>query len=551
MIPKIDPTKTAAWQALKAHFDDVCEVHMNDLFQSDPNRFERFSMVERNVFMDFSKHRITEDTLDLLQALATECHVKEGIQAMFNGELLNETEGRAVLHTALRNTTDRPVYLKSVDVMTDVRRVKAKMRAFSERVIAGDHRGFTGKTIASIVNIGIGGSDLGPCMVVEALKHYGNHLDVRFASNVDANHIVEVCKDLDPETTLFVIASKTFTTQETMTNAHSARAWLVDSIGSEDCVKNHVVAVSTNQEAAVDFGIDPENLFEFWDWVGGRFSLWGAVGLSIMLAIGPDRFEQLLEGAELVDQQVKDKGTLSMPGILALLSLWYGNFFHAETHAILPYDQYLHRLPAFLQQADMESNGKSVDRNGNKIAYQTGAVIWGEPGTNGQHAFYQLIHQGTALIPSDFIAFAVPLHRLSDHHDKLLANCFAQSMAMMQGKSAEAVKSEMRKEGSTEEEMNRLHPYRTFEGNIPSTTLLIEKLTPRSLGQLIAIYEHKILIEGLILNVYSFDQWGVELGKQLAKPILSEIAGSEDSTSMDQSTKGLLRILRNFKLDAT
>jgi len=546
MIPKIDPTSTSSWKLLQTHYKNVQAIHMSHLFEEDPNRFQRFSVQQGHILLDYSKNRVTEETMSLLRSLAEECKVAEGIKAMFAGEPINETENRAVLHTALRNRLGAPVYAGETNVMPAVQDVLTQMKQFSNRVISGEHKGFTGRSVETVVNIGIGGSDLGPHMVVEALRHYANRLDVRFVSNVDATHLVEQCKGLDPETTLFIVASKTFTTQETMTNAHSARAWLVEHLGDEDCISKHMVALSTNRTAVEIFGIDPANMFTFWDWVGGRYSLWSAIGLSIMLAVGPAHFEALLEGAFEEDQRVKADGVESMSGILALLSVWYGNFFGVDTHAVLPYDQYLHRFPAFLQQADMESNGKSVDRNGKRTAYETGSIIWGEPGTNGQHAFYQLIHQGTKLIPCDFVAFSQSLNPVGDHHEKLLANCFAQGMALMQGKDEYTVRKELEAAGKEGAQIKALLPYKIFEGNKPSTTLLIDRLTPHSLGRLIAIYEHKILIEGLLLNVYSFDQWGVELGKDLAKPVLENIQGDSGSDALDSSTMGLIQAMLNF-----
>lgn len=546
MIPKIDPTSTLSWKRLKAHFEDVKALQMRDLFEEDSSRFERFSVQRENLLLDFSKNRVTEETMALLRSLAQECEVEEGIKAMFVGAAINETEHRAVLHSALRNRSASPVYVDGEDVMPAVQEVLAQMQAFAHRVICGEHKGFTGRPIETVVNIGIGGSDLGPYMVVEALKHYANRLDVRFVSNVDATHLVEQCKGLDPETTLFIIASKTFATQETMTNARSARAWLIAHLGDEDCISKQMVALSTNRSAVEDFGIDLAHMFPFWDWVGGRYSLWSAIGLSIMLAVGPDHFEALLEGAYEEDERVQEEGVESVSGILAMLSVWYGNFFGVETHAVLPYDQYLHRFPAFLQQADMESNGKAIDRNGKRTTHETGSIIWGEPGTNGQHAFYQLIHQGTKLIPCDFIAFAQSLNPTGDHHHKLMANCFAQGMALMQGKDEVTVRKELVASGMDSVQIDALLPYKVFKGNIPTTTLLFDRLTPRSLGQLIAIYEHKILIEGLLLNVYSFDQWGVELGKELAKPVLKNILDRTEVDDLDASTRGLIMAMQNF-----
>lgn len=546
MLPRIDPSKTDSWKKLLDHFKSISSVPMRKLFEEDAERVDRFSRVGKDYVLDFSKHRITKETLTLLKALAEECQVEEGVKAMFEGQSINETEGRAVLHTALRDGSQSPLVVDGQDIRPLIAGVKARMRSFSEDVIGGKLKGSTGRAFDAVVNIGIGGSDLGPAMVVEALGHYRNHLDVRFVSNVDATNLVESLHGLDPETTLIIVASKTFTTQETMTNAISAKQWLVDAMGA-GCVADHMIALSTNLQAVEEFGIRGDRMFEFWDWVGGRYSLWSAIGMSIMLAIGPDAFDELLSGAYEMDCEVKEHGVDSSSGILALLSVWYGSFFGAESHAILPYDHYLRRFPAFLQQGDMESNGKSVDRSGARVTYPTGTIVWGEPGTNGQHAFYQLIHQGTHLIPCDLIAFAESLNPIGDHHEKLLANCFAQGMALMNGKTEEEVRTEMSASGGSEEEIARVLPFRVFEGNIPSTTLLMKRLTPFSLGQLIAIYEHKILIEGLLLNVFSFDQWGVELGKQLAKPILAVLKGSDDSDELDPSTKSLIERLEDFR----
>lgn len=548
MLPKIDPTTTSAWRQLETHFKAVSGLQMKTMFEQDPQRAQRLSQRLGDILFDFSKNRVTDETLDLLEKLGNECQVPEGIEAMFSGEAINETEGRAVLHTALRDRSEAPVLVDGQDVKPEVLRVLKQMRMFSESIIEGQHLGYTGKKIQSVVNIGIGGSDLGPYMAVEAMGHYRNHLDVRFVSNVDATHFVEQVKGLDPESTLFIIASKTFTTQETMTNAHTARQWLLDSMKDESCIANHVVAVSTNRDEVVKFGIDPANMFEFWDWVGGRYSLWSAIGLSIMLAVGPDHFDALLEGGYDMDLHLRKEGVKSIPARMALLSIWYSNFFGASSHAILPYDQYLHRFPAFLQQGDMESNGKSIDRNGRPVSYDTGTIIWGEPGTNGQHAFYQLIHQGTRFIPCDFIGFARSLNDLGDHHEKLMANCFAQTMALMAGKTAEEAREELRSSGLNHEELERLVPFKVFEGNRPTSTLLFDQLTPFSLGQLIAIYEHKILVEGLVLNVFSFDQSGVELGKQLAKPILTALQKDiTEAGGVDPSTSALIWHWHNLR----
>ncbi len=535
MLPKINPTKTHAWSELERHFTEIKDAKMTVLFERDTHRFQTFSHEEKGFLFDFSKHRITEETMTLLRSLAQECGVEEAIGSMFSGEPMNETENRAVLHVALRNRSNRPMHVDGNDVMPEVNAVLRRMEHFSTAVINGTHLGFSGKPITTVVNIGIGGSDLGPYMVAEALHGFSNHLSMHFVSNVDASDIMKVLAQVDAETTLFVIASKTFTTQETMTNAATAQQWFLEKCHDQNAIAKHFVALSTNVFAAEEFGIRKENVFPFWDWVGGRYSLWSAIGLSIMLSVGPDQFKELLAGAHHIDNHVQEKGLDSIPATMALLGIWYNNFFQSHTQAVLPYEQYLHRFPAFLQQADMESNGKSVDRNGNRINYQTGPVVWGEPGTNGQHAFYQLIHQGTKLIPCDFIAFARASTDVRDHHQKLLANCFAQSEALMKGRSKQEVDREMVGKLNADS----IAPFKVFEGNIPSTTFLFNELTPFSLGQLIAMYEHKIFIQGVIWNVYSFDQWGVELGKQLALPILSELQGSVNGLH-DASTHGLV-----------
>ncbi|MDB5127834.1 glucose-6-phosphate isomerase [Mucilaginibacter sp.] len=541
MLPNIDFTSTQSYKYLTDHYIDIVSKSLKELFESDNQRFEKFSLQFEDILLDFSKNRIDEQTLALLIQLARECGVNEAIDAMYSGEKINVTEGRPVLHIALRNRSNTPVYVDGKDVMPDVNSVLAHMKEFSEAIISGSWKGYTGKAITDVVNIGIGGSDLGPVMVTEALKAYKNHLNLHFVSNVDATHIVETLKTVDPETTLFLIASKTFTTQETMSNAHSARDWFIKNGGKDEDVAKHFAALSTNAEGVEKFGIDTKNMFEFWDWVGGRYSLWSAIGLSIALSIGFDNFVELLDGAHAIDNHFKTTPLeQNLPAILALIGVWHNNFFEAETEAILPYDQYMHRFAAYFQQGDMESNGKHVDRNGKHVDYQTGPVIWGEPGTNGQHAFYQLIHQGTKLIPCDFIAPAQSHNPLGEHHNMLLSNFFAQTEALMNGKSEEEVIAELKKAGKTEEEISEIAPFKVFEGNRPTNSILVKKITPRTLGSLIAMYEHKIFVQGIIWNIYSFDQWGVELGKQLAGKILPELKGNEEITSHDSSTNGLI-----------
>ncbi|MCQ6959770.1 glucose-6-phosphate isomerase [Mucilaginibacter aquariorum] len=541
MLPNIDFTSTQSYKYLTDHYIDIVSKSLKELFESDNQRFEKFSLQFEDILLDFSKNRIDEQTLALLIQLARECGVNEAIDAMYSGEKINVTEGRPVLHIALRNRSNTPVYVDGKDVMPEVNSVLAHMKEFSEAIISGSWKGYTGKPITDVVNIGIGGSDLGPVMVTEALKAYKNHLNLHFVSNVDATHIVETLKTVDPETTLFLIASKTFTTQETMSNAHSARDWFIKNGGKDEDVAKHFAALSTNAEGVEKFGIDTKNMFEFWDWVGGRYSLWSAIGLSIALSVGFDNFVELLDGAHAIDNHFKTTPLeQNLPAILALIGVWHNNFFEAETEAILPYDQYMHRFAAYFQQGDMESNGKHVDRNGKHVDYQTGPVIWGEPGTNGQHAFYQLIHQGTKLIPCDFIAPAQSHNPLGEHHNMLLSNFFAQTEALMNGKSEEEVIAELKKAGKTEEEISEIAPFKVFEGNRPTNSILVKKITPRTLGSLIAMYEHKIFVQGIIWNIYSFDQWGVELGKQLAGKILPELKGNEEITSHDSSTNGLI-----------
>ncbi|EEZ9002383.1 TPA: glucose-6-phosphate isomerase [Escherichia coli] len=541
-MKNINPTQTAAWQALQKHFDEMKDVTIADLFAKDGDRFSKFSATfDDQMLVDYSKNRITEETLAKLQDLAKECDLAGAIKSMFSGEKINRTENRAVLHVALRNRSNTPILVDGKDVMPEVNAVLEKMQTFSEAIISGEWKGYTGKAITDVVNIGIGGSDLGPYMVTEALRPYKNHLNMHFVSNVDGTHIAEVLKKVNPETTLFLVASKTFTTQETMTNAHSARDWFLKAAGDEKHVAKHFAALSTNAKAVGEFGIDTANMFEFWDWVGGRYSLWSAIGLSIVLSIGFDNFVELLSGAHAMDKHFSTTpAEKNLPVLLALIGIWYNNFFGAETEAILPYDQYMHRFAAYFQQGNMESNGKYVDRNGNVVDYQTGPIIWGEPGTNGQHAFYQLIHQGTKMVPCDFIAPAITHNPLSDHHQKLLSNFFAQTEALAFGKSREVVEQEYRDQGKDPATLDYVVPFKVFEGNRPTNSILLREITPFSLGALIALYEHKIFTQGVILNIFTFDQWGVELGKQLANRILPELKDDKEISSHDSSTNGLI-----------
>ncbi|MQI26145.1 glucose-6-phosphate isomerase [Escherichia coli] len=541
-MKNINPTQTAAWQALQKHFDEMKDVTIADLFAKDGDRFSKFSATfDDQMLVDYSKNRITEETLAKLQDLAKECDLAGAIKSMFSGEKINRTENRAVLHVALRNRSNTPILVDGKDVMPEVNAVLEKMKTFSEAIISGKWKGYTGKAITDVVNIGIGGSDLGPYMVTEALRPYKNHLNMHFVSNVDGTHIAEVLKKVNPETTLFLVASKTFTTQETMTNAHSARDWFLKAAGDEKHVAKHFAALSTNAKAVGEFGIDTANMFEFWDWVGGRYSLWSAIGLSIVLSIGFDNFVELLSGAHAMDKHFSTTpAEKNLPVLLALIGIWYNNFFGAETEAILPYDQYMHRFAAYFQQGNMESNGKYVDRNGNVVDYQTGPIIWGEPGTNGQHAFYQLIHQGTKMVPCDFIAPAITHNPLSDHHQKLLSNFFAQTEALAFGKSREVVEQEYRDQGKDPATLDYVVPFKVFEGNRPTNSILLREITPFSLGALIALYEHKIFTQGVILNIFTFDQWGVELGKQLANRILPELKDDKEISSHDSSTNGLI-----------
>ena len=546
MLPKINPENTNAWKALNAHFANN-DFDLRTLFQNNPNRFEQFSVKKENYLFDFSKNLIDKTAFDLLLQLAEETQLKAAINAMFSGEKINETEKRAVLHTALRDFSDKEILVDGENIKPGIKKVLNQMKVFSEKVISGEHKGFSGKEITDVVNIGIGGSDLGPVMVVSALKHFKTRLNVHFVSNVDGNHMAEVVKNLNPETTLFIVASKTFTTQETMTNANSAKDWFLKA-GKEEDVAKHFVALSTNIQAVKTFGISEENIFEFWDWVGGRYSLWSAIGLSIILSVGYENFESLLKGAYETDVHFQTADFKeNVPVLMALLGIWYRNFFDASSYAILPYSQYLDRFAAYLQQGDMESNGKSVDRNGEYVTYETGPIIWGEPGTNGQHAFYQLIHQGTELIPADFIAYVKSCNEVSDHQPKLLANFFAQTEALAFGKTEEEARAELVKEGKSEEEIAKLVRFKTFMGNTPTNSFFINELIPFSLGQLIALYEHKIFVQGVIWNVFSFDQFGVELGKVLAGKILPELTDNEKINSHDSSTNGLINYFKENK----
>lgn len=549
MLPKVNPAKTKAWNRLKEHYRVMKDRPMTDLFRRDKERFSSFSVRFEDILLDYSKNIVTKETMRLLFGLARECRVRDAVEGMFAGDKINETEKRAVLHVALRNRSNTPIRLDGKDVMHEVNAVLVQMSRFSERVISGEWKGHTGKAITDLVNIGIGGSDLGPVMVTEALKPlWKPHLRPHFVSNVDGTHITETLKGLSPETTLFMIASKTFTTQETMTNAQTARRWFLESTGDESLIKSHFVAISTNEREVEKFGIDPANMFRFWDWVGGRYSLWSSIGLSIACTIGFENFVELLEGAHAMDIHFRETPhERNMPVILAMIGIWYNNFFGAQTEAILPYDQYLHRFAAYFQQGDMESNGKYIDRNGREVGYQTGPVIWGEPGTNGQHAFYQLIHQGTKLIPCDFIAPAVSYNPVGGHHEILLSNFFAQTEALMRGKTEKEVAEELQGTGAGSEDIRRLVPFKVFKGNRPTNSILVRKITPRTLGSLIAMYEHKIFVQGIIWNIFSFDQWGVELGKQLAGRILPELKDEKQVTSHDSSTNGLINAFKALR----
>ena len=546
MLKKIRPTQLNSWKKLKTHYKEIKDVHMRDLFSQDPDRFNRFHLRFNDILVDFSKNRMTTETLTLLLKLADETGVQEAIEQMFSGEKINETENRAVLHIALRNRKQSPIYVDGEDVMPRINGVLQQMKDFCQRIQKGEWKGYTGKKITDIVNIGIGGSDLGPVMVTEALRPYApKSIKVHFVSNIDGTHITETLKGLNPETVLIMIASKTFTTQETMTNAFSAREWFLNHAKDPVHVAKHFIALSTNRKKVEKFGIDSANMFEFWDWVGGRYSLWSAIGLSIACYIGFDNFTELLSGAHEMDMHFR-KSPLdrNVPVILALIGIWYNNFFGAQTEAILPYDQYLHRFPAYFQQGNMESNGKSVGRDGRKVGYQTGPIIWGEPGTNGQHAFYQLIHQGTKLIPADFLAPAISQNPLGEHHIILLSNFFAQTEALLAGKTKDEVITELQKAGKTDEEIKKLYLHKVFEGNKPTNSILFKKLTPKTLGSLIAMYEHKIFVQGVIWNILSFDQWGVELGKQLAQKILPELKDDRPVDAHDASTNGLINAFK-------
>ncbi len=541
MLPKVNPSQTSTWKLLQQHFEEVKNLQIKDLFKEDPDRFAKYSFALPGIVCDFSKNILKDETLQLLLQLVNDCGLQEAIKAMFNGEKINETEGRPVLHTALRNFSGEQVLVDGKDVMPDVKKVQAQMKIFCNKIHSGEWLGYSGKKIKYIVNIGIGGSDLGHVMVTEALKPYNiEGIEAHFVSNIDGTDLAEVLKKVRPEETLFLIASKTFTTQETMTNAHSAREWFLKTAMDEKAVAKHFIALSTNEKDVKEFGIDTQNMFVFWDWVGGRYSLWSAIGLSIALTIGYDNFEGLLKGAYEVDRHFGEKSfEKNVPVLMALISLWYINFFGAQSEAILPYDQYLHRFPAYFQQGNMESNGKHVDRNGDEVTYATGPVIWGEPGTNGQHAFYQLIHQGTLLIPCDFLATVLTHNPMGDHHKILLSNFFAQTEALMNGKTKEQL--------TKENVSDTLLPFKEFDGNKPTNSFLITKITPTTLGELIALYEHKIFVQGIIWNIYSFDQWGVELGKQLAKNILSELMGDEEISSHDGSTNGLINAYKKLR----
>lgn len=543
-----DLTKLNAWKALQQHYKQVKKHHLRDLFEEDRKRFEKFSVRFGDLLLDYSKNRITSETMKLLFQLAREAKVKKGIEKMFSGEKINFTENRAVLHIALRNRSKRAIYVDGNDVMPAVRAELSKMKTFSEYVRSGKWKGYTGKAISDVVNIGIGGSDLGPLMVSEALKPYGSKLNVHFVSNVDGTHIAETLKKVNPETTLFLIASKTFTTQETMTNAQTAKRWFLEVAKDESAVAKHFAALSTNAKAVAEFGIDTKNMFGFWDWVGGRYSLWSAIGLSIALFIGFENFEELLQGAFEMDEHFRTTPLeKNLPVILALLGIWYNNFFGAETYALLPYDQYLHRFAAYFQQGDMESNGKRITRSGEVVGYQTGQIVWGEPGTNGQHAFYQLIHQGTKLIPCDFLAPAISHNPIGEHHAILLSNFFAQTEALMKGKTEKEVRKELEAKGLKKKEIEKLLPHKVFEGNRPTNSILFKQLTPKTLGSLIAMYEHKIFVQSVIWNINAFDQWGVELGKELAKAILPELKDETPVKTHDASTNGLINHYKTLR----
>lgn len=550
MLPKINPTSTQAWFLLQKHqSEEMRNITMKRLFNEDADRFKKFSISFGDILFDYSKNIMTPKTLQLLLQLADDCKVKESIEKMFSGDKINETENRSVLHTALRNFSGEAVMSDGKDVMQDVHRVQQQMKEFCTKIHSGEWKGYSGKKIKYIVNIGIGGSDLGPVMVTEALKPYWvEGIEAFFVSNIDGTHIVETLKKVTPEETLFLIASKTFTTQETMTNANTAREWFLKAAKDEKEIAKHFAALSTNEKEVTKFGIDVANMFEFWDWVGGRYSLWSAIGLSIALTVGYNNFEQLLQGGYETDVHFKTTAfSKNIPILMAVIGIWYTNFFGAQTEAILPYDQYMHRFPAYFQQGNMESNGKYVDRNGTETSYHTGPVIWGEPGTNGQHAFYQLIHQGTLIIPCDFIAPAITHNQIGDHHVKLLSNFFAQTEALMKGKDEAEVKAELAKDGKTPEQIKKLVPFKVFKGNKPTNSFLVKEITPKTLGNLIALYEHKIFVQGVIWNIFTFDQWGVELGKQLAQKVLPELENNDTVTAHDSSTNGLINAWKAMK----
>ncbi len=541
-------TQSAAWKALQAHYEDIKDVHMRDMFEQDPQRFDTFSAHLNDILLDFSKNRINSTTFKLLMDLARQSNVEDWRQKMFSGEAINCTESRAVLHTALRNRTNSPVMVNGENVMPEINAVLAQMRGFSERVRSGEWRGYNGERIKSIVNIGIGGSDLGPKVVCESMKPYSQRgLRAHFVSNADATHLVETLKQVEPESTLFIISSKTFTTQETMLNAHTARQWFVDLVGNEKAIAKHFVAVSTNIEAATAFGIDPKNVFKFWDWVGGRYSLWSAIGLPIAIYLGMDHFEALLEGAHEMDRHFAEAPLeQNMPVILAMLGIWYNNFFDAQSYGIMPYSQYLQGLPAYLQQLDMESNGKTIDKTGNRVNYLTGPIIWGQSGTNGQHAFFQLMHQGTKPVPSDFLIPTLSQNPMGLHHRVLFSNCLAQTRALMKGKRFTEALEELKAQGLSQKEIEEVLPHKVFEGNKPSNTIIFERLVPRTLGAILAMYEHKVFVQGVIWNVNSFDQWGVEYGKVLAGQIQEDLAQPGDVDRHDSSTNGLINYRKNF-----
>lgn len=549
MLPRINPTETKAWKKLQLHYEEIKNMNLRSEFETNPGRSDDFSVTLNDLYIDYSKNIISTDTINLLIELAEECKLSDAIEMYFNGDAINETENRAVLHTALRNKSAKSVKVNGIDVMPDIEKVLNKMKVFSDKLLSGELKGYTGKIFTDIVNIGIGGSDLGPVMVTEALKAYKHPgITPHFVSNVDGTHIAETLKNLNPETTMFFISSKTFTTQETMTNAESAKKWFLEAARDEKFVKDHFVAISTNAAKVSEFGINTENMFGFWDWVGGRYSLWSAIGLSVACTIGFDNFDKLLSGAHDMDEHFRStKAEKNIPVILALLGIWYNNFFGAQSHAILPYDQYMHRFAAYFQQGDMESNGKYVSRSGESVNYETGPIIWGEPGTNGQHAFYQLIHQGTKLIPCDFIAPAVSHNNISDHHQKLMSNFFAQTEALMKGKNELEVRSELSASGKNEDEISFLLPFKIFKGNKPTNSILVKKITPEVLGSLIAMYEHKIFVQGIVWNIFSYDQWGVELGKQLANQILPELSNEESINSHDSSTNRLINKYKDFR----